>query len=80
MVVCNLYEFDKAIANNANEDELIENIDIGGPTMIRAAAKNYEGVTILTSPAQYDNFITELDQDNEISFPTEEQMLSLHLK
>ena len=51
MVVVNLYEFEKIAAKaGATVAELIENIDIGGPTMIRAAAKNYQDVAVVTSP------------------------------
>ncbi len=54
MVVVNLYAFEKAAARaDAAVAELIENIDIGGPTLIRAAAKNYQHVAVLTSPADY---------------------------
>ncbi len=68
LVICNLYPFQKVIEKNGNEDELIENIDIGGPTMIRAAAKNYESVTVLTDPTQYHNFLNEYDKSHEVSF------------
>jgi phosphoribosylaminoimidazolecarboxamide formyltransferase / IMP cyclohydrolase len=54
MVVVNLYPFRETIANpNCTLDEAIENIDIGGPTMVRAAAKNYQHVAIVTDPADY---------------------------
>ena len=52
MVVVNLYEFEKVAANkDAPLEELIENIDIGGPTMIRAAAKNWQDVAVVVSPS-----------------------------
>ena len=55
MVVVNLYDFAKVAANkDAPLEELIENIDIGGPTMIRAAAKNWQDVAVVVSPADYD--------------------------
>src|SRR6267378_3746411 len=54
MVVVNLYEFEKVAANpDADLSELIENIDIGGPTMIRSAAKNYRDVAVVVSPDDY---------------------------
>src|SRR5436309_2822435 len=54
MVVVNLYAFEKVAANPSAEiTELIENIDIGGPTMIRSAAKNYRDVAIVVSPSDY---------------------------
>ena len=55
MVVVNLYDFAKVAAEkDAPLEELIENIDIGGPTMIRAAAKNWQDVAVVVSPADYD--------------------------
>src|SRR5437667_4102831 len=61
MVVVNLYQFEKVAANpNADLAELIENIDIGGPTMIRSAAKNYRDVAIVVSPVDYAMIIEEL--------------------
>ena len=61
MVVVNLYEFEKVAANpNADLAELIENIDIGGPTMIRSAAKNYRDVAIVVSPSDYAAVAQEL--------------------
>ncbi|OFZ22044.1 MAG: bifunctional phosphoribosylaminoimidazolecarboxamide formyltransferase/IMP cyclohydrolase [Bdellovibrionales bacterium RIFOXYA1_FULL_36_14] len=63
LVVCNLYPFMEVVKNDkyALESELVENIDIGGPTMIRAAAKNFESVTILTNSDQYDELAKELE-------------------
>src|SRR5436309_11848266 len=61
MVVVNLYAFEKVAANpNADIAELIENIDIGGPTMIRSAAKNYRDVAIVVSPSDYRAIAHEL--------------------
>jgi len=74
-IVCvNLYPF-KEVSNNpeANLEKLIENIDIGGPTMIRAAAKNNKFVSILTSPQQYSPFLEEL-KTSEISFDTRKKL------
>ncbi|MHB8853556.1 MAG: bifunctional phosphoribosylaminoimidazolecarboxamide formyltransferase/IMP cyclohydrolase [Ignavibacteriaceae bacterium] len=61
-IVCvNLYPFIKTASNpKSNLDEIIENIDIGGPSLIRASAKNYKFVSILTNPLQYDPFLEEL--------------------
>jgi len=62
LVVCNLYPFEKTLARTqSTEEEIIENIDIGGPSMVRAAAKNFRDVAIVTSPEQYDEIIHELD-------------------
>ncbi len=59
LVVVNLYPFQKTVASGKPEADVIENIDIGGPTMVRAAAKNFAGVTILVDPAQYTDFISD---------------------
>jgi len=62
MVVVNLYAFEKVAAEEGvTLERLIENIDIGGPTMIRAAAKNYQDVAVVVSPADYATLIGELD-------------------
>ena len=61
MVICNLYPFEATVSNPEVElADAIENIDIGGPTMIRSAAKNYQDVAVLTSPQQYTSVIVEL--------------------
>src|SRR5690349_2674285 len=60
MVVVNLYRFEAVAAKTGVAlEELIENIDIGGPTMIRAAAKNYQDVAVVVSPADYDGILQE---------------------
>jgi phosphoribosylaminoimidazolecarboxamide formyltransferase / IMP cyclohydrolase len=59
LVVVNLYPFAQTVARGGTADEIIENIDIGGPTMIRAAAKNFDAVTVLVQPSQYHPFIAE---------------------
>jgi phosphoribosylaminoimidazolecarboxamide formyltransferase/IMP cyclohydrolase len=62
LVCVNLYAFEKIAANpDATTEELIENIDIGGPTMIRAAAKNYQDVAIVVEPADYPAILAELN-------------------
>jgi phosphoribosylaminoimidazolecarboxamide formyltransferase/IMP cyclohydrolase len=62
MVVVNLYPFRETVARpNVSLEEAIENIDIGGPSMIRSAAKNFEDVTVLVSPADYDGVVHEMD-------------------
>ncbi len=53
LVVVNLYPFAQTVAKGADRDEIIENIDIGGPSMVRSAAKNHASVAILTDPADY---------------------------
>ena len=63
MVVVNLYAFEKTAAKpGVAFDELIENIDIGGPSMIRSAAKNFRDVAVVTSPADYDAIADELSR------------------
>src|ERR1700752_723116 len=62
MVVVNLYAFEKTAAKpGVKLEELIENIDIGGPSMIRSAAKNFLDVAIITSPSDYESIADELD-------------------
>ena len=61
LVVVNLYPFEETIAqHHSDEEKAVENIDIGGPSMIRATAKNYHSKTILTDPSDYETLITEL--------------------
>ena len=61
LVIVNFYPFEKILNTNKNHNKIIENIDIGGPTMVRAAAKNYNDVTVITSPEQYLELINELE-------------------
>ncbi len=61
VVVVNLYPFEKKLTENLSEPEMIEQIDIGGVTLLRAAAKNFARVSILSDPAQYDKVVESLD-------------------
>jgi phosphoribosylaminoimidazolecarboxamide formyltransferase/IMP cyclohydrolase len=61
LVVVNLYPFEATVAKGAGRDEVIENIDIGGPSMVRSSAKNHAFVTIVTDPADYPALLAELD-------------------
>ena len=61
LVVVNLYPFAQTVACGAGRDEVIENIDIGGPSMVRSAAKNHAYVAIVTDPADYGELIEALD-------------------
>jgi phosphoribosylaminoimidazolecarboxamide formyltransferase/IMP cyclohydrolase len=71
MVVVNLYHFEEVAAKaGARLEELIENIDIGGPTMIRAAAKNYQDVAVVVSPADYQPIVDELRATGALSLDT----------
>jgi len=58
--IVNFYPFEEILKKTSNHSKIIENIDIGGPTMVRAAAKNYDYVTVITSSSQYEELINEL--------------------
>jgi phosphoribosylaminoimidazolecarboxamide formyltransferase/IMP cyclohydrolase len=60
LVIVNFYPFEKTLEQTNNHLKIIENIDVGGPTMVRAAAKNYNDVTVITSSNQYDQLISEI--------------------
>ena len=60
LVIVNFYPFEKTLIQTKNHEKIVENIDIGGPTMVRAAAKNYNDVTVITSNEQYSDLINEL--------------------
>jgi phosphoribosylaminoimidazolecarboxamide formyltransferase/IMP cyclohydrolase len=65
LVVCNLYPFEQTVAKpDVTEAEAIENIDIGGPSMIRAAAKNFESVAVIVTPLLYDECLRQLQFNN----------------
>ena len=75
MVVVNLYPFEKTISKkNCTYNEAIENIDIGGPTMLRAAAKNHQRVTVVTDPDDYNIITNELDKFGETSASLRSQL------
>ena len=60
LVIVNFYPFEKTLLKTKNNKKIIENIDIGGPTMVRAAAKNYNDVTVITSSEHYSDLLDEL--------------------
>ena len=64
LIVCNLYPFEETVKKGASDEETIENIDIGGPTMIRAAAKNYQDVCVVVKPSFYKELIREIQENN----------------
>ena len=64
LIVVNFYPFQKIISSKQNTKKIIENIDIGGPTMVRAAAKNFNNVTIITSKNDYSDLIAEVEKNN----------------
>ena len=71
IIVVNLYPFEATIAKpDCTFEEAIENIDIGGPTMIRAAAKNHESVAVVVDPADYSSVLEELKQKGEVTAET----------
>jgi phosphoribosylaminoimidazolecarboxamide formyltransferase/IMP cyclohydrolase len=71
LVVVNLYPFEKVAANpSASLEELIENIDIGGPSMVRSAAKNHARVTVVCDPVDYERVLAEIETSGEVSHAT----------
>jgi phosphoribosylaminoimidazolecarboxamide formyltransferase/IMP cyclohydrolase len=71
MVVVNLYPFQKTVAKpDCSFEDAIENIDIGGPTMIRAAAKNFKYVVVVTDPSDYGKVLDELEENKDVSYET----------
>jgi len=75
LIVCNLYPFEEIIKKSkVNIEEVIENIDIGGPTLIRAAAKNYEDVIIVTSKKQYDIILKALEGKGDLTLKEREKL------
>ena len=72
LLVVNLYPFRETVAKGGDYDNCVENIDIGGPAMLRAAAKNYDFVTVLTDPADYADILTEII-DGGTSFATRQK-------
>ena len=69
LVVVNLYPFEATVSRGAAFEEIVENIDIGGPSMVRAAAKNHRHVGVVVDPADYDPIITELTQNGGFLSP-----------
>jgi phosphoribosylaminoimidazolecarboxamide formyltransferase/IMP cyclohydrolase len=67
LVVVNLYPFRETVARGASFEDVIENIDIGGPAMVRSAAKNHERVTVVVDPADYDRVMSEIEGNGEVS-------------
>ena len=63
LVIVNFYPFEETLKNTMNHEKIIENIDVGGPTMVRSAAKNYQDVTVVTSSDQYVELIEEITKN-----------------
>jgi phosphoribosylaminoimidazolecarboxamide formyltransferase / IMP cyclohydrolase len=76
LLVVNLYPFEATVAKGASFDDCIENIDIGGPAMIRAAAKNHTDVTVIVEPADYEKVLAELAQHKGAVSPELRQRLA----
>jgi phosphoribosylaminoimidazolecarboxamide formyltransferase/IMP cyclohydrolase len=76
LVVCNLYPFEKTVARpGVAHRDVVENIDVGGPTMVRAAAKNYHDVAVVTDPGQYGQILEELARNQgALALPTRERL------
>ena len=70
LVVVNLYPFEDKVAKGASFDDAVENIDIGGPTMLRAAAKNFRDVAVVVDPADYGLLLEQLDRASGPDAPT----------
>ena len=80
VVAINLYPFKQTIQRDGvTLAEAIENIDIGGPTMLRAAAKNYQDVAVVVDPADYQTVITELKENGEVRKETKFQIGRAHV-
>ncbi len=63
LVIVNFYPFEKTLKNTKNQNKIIEKIDIGGPTLVRSAAKNYNDVTVITSVNQYQELIEQINRN-----------------
>lgn len=74
LAVVNLYAFEATVTKGCSWDEAIENIDIGGPTMVRAAAKNHASVSVIVDPKDYDGYLEELNEQGSISLETRRRL------
>ena len=77
LVIVNFYPFEKILEQTNNHLKIIENIDVGGPTMVRGAAKNYNDVTVITSCNQYDELINEIEKNSGSTSLTFRKKMSL---
>ena len=81
LLIVNLYPFQETVASTLDEEKIIENIDIGGPAMVRSAGKNFAFKTVITSPSNYSDLIAELKQNqNQTSFEFRKKMASIAFK
>jgi phosphoribosylaminoimidazolecarboxamide formyltransferase/IMP cyclohydrolase len=67
LVVCNLYPFERTVTEGATRDRIIENIDIGGPSMVRSAAKNHARVTVICDPSDYGRVLADIAQAGQVA-------------
>src|SRR6185436_3643313 len=75
LVVVNLYPFEKTAAKaGSTHEEIVENIDIGGPSMVRSAAKNHARVAIVCDPADYDAVLSEIGASGEVGLATRKRL------
>ncbi|WP_052666109.1 bifunctional phosphoribosylaminoimidazolecarboxamide formyltransferase/IMP cyclohydrolase [Nitriliruptor alkaliphilus] len=74
LVVVNLYPFERTVQAGAGDDDVIEMIDIGGPTMIRAAAKNHGSVVVVVDPSDYEWVLTEIDDQGGVTLATRREL------
>ncbi|MDQ3941108.1 MAG: bifunctional phosphoribosylaminoimidazolecarboxamide formyltransferase/IMP cyclohydrolase [Actinomycetota bacterium] len=75
LVVCNLYPFERTIgADDVTDDDAVEQIDIGGPAMVRAAAKNFHSVAVVVDPARYPAIVEELRSNGQVSLETRRRL------
>jgi len=77
LVICNLYPFSETISKiDCDQALALENVDIGGPTMIRSAAKNVGWVTVINDPSDYERVLENINEENEINFETRSSLSS----
>lgn len=77
LVICNLYPFSETISKiDCDQALALENVDIGGPTMIRSAAKNVGWVTVIIDPSDYERVLENINKENEINFETRSSLSS----
>ena len=74
LVCINLYPFEETVAGDPSEREAIEQIDVGGPAMLRAAAKNFKSVTVVPSPEFYNEVISELENEGQVTEETRRRL------
>ncbi|MBW2455482.1 MAG: bifunctional phosphoribosylaminoimidazolecarboxamide formyltransferase/IMP cyclohydrolase [Deltaproteobacteria bacterium] len=75
LVVCNLYPFEQTVAKEgASHQDIVENIDIGGPSMVRSAAKNHDRVTIVCDPVDYADVLAEIEKDGAVCLGTRKRL------